>query len=461
MDKLDEILYLSRFDVNRLNLSMEKVIEIVEEAFLQKAVGKVEVPPKPGIHPKNNSFIHAMPAYLQRIKSAGIKWISGFPGNTKKGLPYISGVLILNDVETGFPICIMDCTWITAKRTGAATAVAAKHLARKDSQIFTILGCGIQGRSNLEALLVVFKDLETVHAYDTNKGNLHKYISDMTKKYGLKIIPASSPKKALKECDIAVTAGPILKNPSPVIEASWVKEGVFACPLDFDSYWKPEAIHSMDKFCTDDKSQLNYYKKQCYFRDIPPVFADLSEIVSGLKLGREDDKERVMSMNLGLAIEDIATASYIYKKAKRKGVGRGMRRGRGLGRGQDWPLRIEQSPPIPPPIEEQQASAQAASPRTDELAMLKQQSQSVQRQIGTVTRRIRELAKTHRRDVAKRSNPVAQVDDAICTGCGICAEVCPQAAIKVNTIAEVDAAICAGCGICVQHCPNKALILAV
>jgi heterodisulfide reductase subunit A-like polyferredoxin len=93
--------------------------------------------------------------------------------------------------------------------------------------------------------------------------------------------------------------------------------------------------------------------------------------------------------------------------------------------------------------------------------MLKQQSQSLQRQIGTVTRRIRGLAKTHRGDVAKRSNLVAQVDDAICTGCGICVEVCPQAAIKVNTIAEVDAEICAGCGICVQHCANQALILAV
>ncbi len=322
MNKQDEVLYLSRFDVNQLNLSMEKVIEIVEEAFLQKAIGTVEVPPKPGIHPKNNSFIHAMPAYLQRIKSAGMKWVSGFPGNTKKDLPYISGVLILNDVETGFPICIMDCTWITAKRTGAATAVAAKYLARKDSQIFAILGCGIQGRSNLEALLVVLKDIETVQAYDIDKGNLVKYIDDMTREYGLKIVPASSPRKALKDCDVVVTAGPISKNPNPVIEASWVKEGIFACPIDFDSYWKPEGIHLMDKFCTDDKTQLDYYKKQGYFKDVPPVFADLCEIVGGLKPGREDDKERVMSMNLGLAIEDVATASHIYKKAKRKGVGR-------------------------------------------------------------------------------------------------------------------------------------------
>jgi len=145
---------------------------------------------------------------------------------------------------------------------------------------------------------------------------------------------------------------------------------------------------------------------------------------------------------------------------KGQGVGRGMRRGRGLGRGQHWSLPIEQSPPIPPPTVEQKASAQAASPRADELGILKEQSQAVQRQRGTVTRRIRELAKTHRRNVSKRSDLVAQVDDAICTGCGICVEVCPQAAIEVNTIAEVDAERCTGCGICVQHCPNQALILA-
>jgi len=149
---------------------------------------------------------------------------------------------------------------------------------------------------------------------------------------------------------------------------------------------------------------------------------------------------------------------------KGQGVGRGMRRGRGLGqgmgRGQGWSQPIEQSPPIPPPIAEQKASAQTASLPADELGMLKQQSQSLQRQIETITKRIRELAKTHRRDLAKRPNIVAQVDDAKCSGCGVCAEVCPQAAIKVNTIAEVDAEICAGCGICVQHCPNQALILA-
>ena len=216
----------------------------------------------------------------------------------------------------------MDCTWITAKRTGAATAIAAKHLAKENSRVLGILGCGVQGRSNLEALSVVCKDLEEAKAYDVNEKNLQKYTKEMSAKYGLKISPVDSPKKVVENSDIVVTAGPILKHPHPVIERSWFKDGGFACALDFDSYWKPEAMHSMDKFCTDDRDQLDYYRMHGYFYDIPDVYADLSEIASGKKPGRESSKERIMSMNLGLAIEDVATAALIYEKARRKEVGR-------------------------------------------------------------------------------------------------------------------------------------------
>ena len=263
-----------------------------------------------------------MPAYIPKMYSAGVKWVSGFPENERRKLPYITGVLILNNLETGLPICIMDCSWITAKRTGAATAVAAKRLAKEDSKVVGILGCGVQGRSNLEALTVVCNSLERVQAYDINERNLRAYVKDMTAKHGLEVLAVSSPRKAVEECDVVVTAGPILKDPKPIIEDSWFPDGGFAVPLDFDSYWKPEAMRSMDKFYTDDKTQLKYYKEQGYFLDIPEVYADLGEVVGGQKLGREDCNERIMSMNLGLAIEDIATATYVYRKAKEKGVGR-------------------------------------------------------------------------------------------------------------------------------------------
>lgn len=316
-----EVLYLSRVEVERLSIPMKDVIGVVEEAFRERGEGKAEMPPKPQICPRKDAFINAMPAYLPKMGSAGVKWVSGFPENPKHGLPYILGLLILNDPETGMPVCVMDCTWITAKRTGAATAVAAKHLARENSKIVGILGCGVQGRSNLEALTVMCRNLEEVKAYDVNEENLQRYVEEMTAKHGLKVVPVDSPKDAVENSDIVVTAGPILEHPQPVIEASWFKDGGFACVLDEDSYWKPEAMHFMDKFCTDDRDQLAYYRKLGYFSTIPSVYADLGEIVSGKKLGRENPKERIMSMNLGLAIEDMATAILIYEKAKKTGAG--------------------------------------------------------------------------------------------------------------------------------------------
>jgi len=316
-----EFLYLPKEDIEETGLTMAEIIDIVEEALREKGEGRVEMPPKPGIHPKTEAFIHAMPAFLPRLKAAGMKWVSGFPENYRYSLPYIMGVIVLNDVETGAPTCIMDAAWVTAKRTGAATAVAAKCLARRDSRVFGILGCGVEGRSNLEAVFTAFKGLEEVRAYDISEENLRRYVSEMTEKYGLSVVSVDSPRKAVEGCDIVVTAGPILKHTKPVIEASWFKDGGFACPIDFDSYWKPEAMHSMHKFCTDDLEQLLYYRSVGYFQDIPHVHADLGELVTGRKAGRENDLERTMSMNLGLAIEDMATAIKIYEKAKSRGIG--------------------------------------------------------------------------------------------------------------------------------------------
>ncbi len=318
---MENILYLSRADVEKLEVPMNRIIQAVEDAFLEKSKGTVEVPPKPGIHPKKDAFIHAMPAYLSKAEVAGVKWVSGFPDNPKNGLPYISGLLVLNNLETGFPICVMDCMWITAKRTGAATAVAARYLARKDSRALGILGCGAQGRSNLEALQVVCSGLEEVKAYDISRENLERYVQEMSAKHNVKIVPCSSPREAVEDRDIVVTAGPILKNPKPIIEAAWFKDGGFACPLDFDSYWKPGAMRSMDKFCTDDQDQLSYYKTQGYFSDVPRVYAELSDLVNLSIRGRENPDERIMSMHLGSAIADMATAKLVYEKAKEVGIG--------------------------------------------------------------------------------------------------------------------------------------------
>ncbi len=318
--ELGTVLYLSRRDVETINLPMQEIIDALEAMFKEKGGGRTEMPPKPGIHTRPDAFIHAMPAYIPSLQSAGMKWVSGYPDNQRRGLPYITGLLLLNDPETGIPIAIMDCTWITAKRTGGATAVAAKYLARPDSATVGIVACGVQGRSNLEALTCLFK-IKKVKAYDLHPEIAGRYATEMSKALNLDVEPVRRLTEAVKGLDLVVSSGPIVKHPKPLIEPGWLSEGAFASPVDFDSYWKGEALRHIDKLATDDLVQMNYYRQEGYFKETPEPYADLGEIVTGLKPGRESAGERTMSINLGLALDDMATAIRIYKLATAKRIG--------------------------------------------------------------------------------------------------------------------------------------------
>lgn len=315
-----KILYLSRKDVEAVALDVLSIINLLEEAFREKGEGRVEMPPKPGIHTRPDAFIHAMPAYIPGQRSAGIKWVSGYPENQKLGLPYISGLLILNDVDNGLPYAIMDCTWITGYRTGAASALAAKYLARPESEVAGILACGVQGRTNLEALAALFP-IKRVYAYDIDAVAQQRYVEEMSGKLGVEVTGVDHPKAAVVESDLVITSGPILERPQPTIEKDWLRPGAFASAVDFDSYWKGEALAQADKISTDDHAQFQYYKENGYFQSTPDPYADLGEIVAGLKPGRERADERTIAMNLGLALDDMAVAPEIYRRAKDLGIG--------------------------------------------------------------------------------------------------------------------------------------------
>jgi ornithine cyclodeaminase/alanine dehydrogenase-like protein (mu-crystallin family) len=288
--------------------------------FIEKGRGNVEMPPKPGIHPRPDCFIHAMPAYIPGLRSAGVKWVAGYPENQAKGLPYISGLLILNDPETGIPIAVMDCAWITGMRTGAATAVAAKHLARPDIARAGILACGYQGRTNLEALCCVLP-IRQVMAYDVVPEVADRFADQMQAKLKIEVTVVRNPAAAVKEMDVVVTSGPILKHPKPAIEAGWLKPGAFGSLVDFDSYWQGPALAEADKIATDDKAQMSYYREVGYFCHTPEPYADLGEIAAGLKPGRQSPTERTLAINLGLALDDMATAPLVLQRAREKGLG--------------------------------------------------------------------------------------------------------------------------------------------
>jgi ornithine cyclodeaminase/alanine dehydrogenase len=316
-----KILYLSQKDVVAVGLSMAEIIQLLEMAFQEKGNGRVEMPPKPGIHPGGgDNFIHAMPAYIPALNSAGMKWVSGFPGNAQKGLPYITGLLILNDPETGIPLAVMDCVWITAMRTAAASAVSARYLARSESTRLGILGCGVQGFTNTEALQILFP-IQDVMAYDVVPEAIEKYSQKVRSRFDLKVTLVETPREAVTGCDLVVTAGPILKVPHKTIQAGWFDAGAFASLVDFDSYWDPAAMKEAEKFCTDDLRQFEYYQTAGYFQDVPPVHADLGELVTGKKPGRQTNEERTIACNLGLALDDMAVAPTIYRRAVEMGIG--------------------------------------------------------------------------------------------------------------------------------------------
>lgn len=312
--------YLSRADVERVGLPMRRTIELLEAAFKEKGAGRVEMPPKPGIHPQPDAFIHAMPALIPGLRSAGLKWVSGFPGNQKRGLPYISGLIILNDVETGLPTAVMDATWITAQRTGAASALAARYLARPESRTLGLLACGVQGRSHVEALSVEFP-IERVFVYDVVPEVQERFVREMSARTGLEIVGVDRPRRAVEAADMVVTSGPILRHPRPAIDQGWLRPGAFASAVDYDCYWTPEAMAEMDKFATDDIAQFHYVRGTGRFQRTPDPYADLGEIAAGLKPGRENEGERIMVMNLGLALDDMAVAPEILRLAEERGLG--------------------------------------------------------------------------------------------------------------------------------------------
>ncbi len=319
---MERLMYLSRAEVEACGLGVAEIIEGLEKAFAVKGRGGVELPPKPGIHPRPDSFLHAMPCYLSGLEAAGIKWVGAYPGNTAKGLPYISALVILNDPETGLPLAVMDGSWMSSWRTAAVSAVTAKRLARKGSRVMALCGAGVQGRTNLSALALVLEDLREVRVYDLHAPSLEKYLAEMRPLLpDLELKPVSSPREAVEGAEVVVTAGPMVKEPQPVIGPDWLRPGCLCLPIDFDNYFTPEAFLACHKFYTDDTAQLDYYRGLGSFPELPEVRMDLGDLVAGKVKGRESDEELIIGCNLGIAMDDMVVAALLFEKAKELGLG--------------------------------------------------------------------------------------------------------------------------------------------
>lgn len=318
MDQI-EMIYLSQKDVLEVGLTLPEVIELVEKGLYEHGKNQVENPPKPGIHAFPDSFIHAMPAYFKKLGIGGIKWVSGYPTNREIGLPSIIGLIILNDMKTGAPVCIMDGTWITAIRTAAVSAVTAKYCARKDSKVLGIIGTGVQGRQNLIALRIVLPNLSKVKIFDTNHESAIKYRDELTYQEGIEILVCESVENVAKGSDVIITATQRLVK--PLIKNEWFGVGCLGMGLEASRAWYGDAILNADKFITDDWEQTIHFKSQGAFSEgLPKLYSELGKIVAGDNPGRENQRERILAINIGLALNDIIVANHVYKMAKKKNI---------------------------------------------------------------------------------------------------------------------------------------------
>lgn len=317
---MPQVLYLSRQDVESLGLGLLDILNALERVFKEKAAGKTVMPAKHWIERGPDTFYSAMTSYIPSLRAAGCKWQSGDPRNTDRGLSYILGVFILNDDETGLPVAIMDSTWLTAMRTAAASALTARYLAR-DARTVGILGCGVQGRTNLEALKLAIPSIEGCRAYDVKPEVAQRYAREMSEKVGVAVRSAATARDAVSAADIIITAGPITHSADRVIQPDWVARGALGVALDYDAYWAPAAIRAMDYVVADDIQQLEHLKESGFFHAVSRLDSDLGDIVVGRKLTARPASARILAFNLGVAIEDLATAVELYALARKQRVG--------------------------------------------------------------------------------------------------------------------------------------------
>jgi len=316
-----EILFLSRQDLMALGIQVKDVIAQVEDAIRQQGLGQVNQPDKIGLHYSHDGALHAMPAHIGAQNALGIKWVGSVPTNGDRGLPQTTGIIVLNDPTTGFPNCVMDGTWITAMRTGAVSAITAKHLAPKRVDTLGLIGTGVQMRTQLLALNEVLKP-QTVKVYDIRPDAVEAFVTQMRDLVDVPIEAADGHRGAVEGADVVVTATWLFPPNNPPIEKAWMKRGMLAMPIEGDTMWQPDTYLTADKYTCDRWASITDFAQHGWFpQGLPKLHAELSEIVAGKKPGRESDAETIVAMNTGMAIEDITMAKLAYDRAVQQGLG--------------------------------------------------------------------------------------------------------------------------------------------
>jgi 2,3-diaminopropionate biosynthesis protein SbnB len=328
-----DFLYLSQEDVIAAGgLEMRRTIETVEMAFRANAKGETINPPKTVIMWDKDKPVDirrrviAMPSCIEsERKFAGIKWISSVPENPKRlGIPRATALIILNDYESGMPLCVMNGTIVSAMRTGAISGVAAKYLAKRDSQTVGLIGTGVQGRTQLMALKIALTHLKRIQVYDLDSEKAEGFAREMEPALSVSVQVVESPEAVFQKGDVVITA---TVSDHSYIKRTWPREGCLYIEISgFDS--EMDVLKAFQKVVVDDWEQVKDNQHNLvgrsygagFFTD-KDLYASLPEIVIGRKPGREKDEEKVFFNPLGMSICDLFEAYRVYQSAREKGIG--------------------------------------------------------------------------------------------------------------------------------------------
>ena len=308
--------YLSRGDVEAVGLTGLEVIEILEAAFRAKRAGQVEMPPKIGVHPREDAFIHAMPAYLADTDAVGVKWVAGYPDNPDLGLPYIHGLLVLTEAATGRPLAIMDATWITEIRTAAASMLGIRALAETPVDAIGIVGCGRQGRVHLELAREVLPGLARVTLFDRHRERADALAAAHAE---LEVRIAARAEEVVEGADVVITTAAIVREPERPLGRRHLADASVACAIDFDAMLSEDVFESAAVFVVDDIPQYRHYREQGYFAGYPDDPVELSDAIA--PEAAHPPGLRVL-VPLGVALDDVAVAAEIHRRARDAGIGR-------------------------------------------------------------------------------------------------------------------------------------------
>ena len=322
---MNDVLVLTRGDVHEL-LGYDECIAAVEAAFRLHAEGRSLAPGVLGVPSREGGFhIKAAGLELRRLYFAA-KINANFPSNpARHELPAIQGVIALFDAEDGRPLAVMDSMEVTLRRTAAATAVAAKWLARPDAEAVTICGCGAQGRAQLAALHRVLP-LRKAYAFDAKEDTARVFAKELAASLGIDVEPVSDHAEAVGKSTVCVTCTP---SREPFLLRGQVRPGTFVAGVGADSPQKSELdphLLAAATVVTDALDQCEvmgdlHHALEAGVLRREDVHAELADVVTGRKPGRRSPEEITVFDSTGTALEDVAAAAVVYEKAAQSGTG--------------------------------------------------------------------------------------------------------------------------------------------